>query len=87
MTLLGLFSVLVGVLPAYGLNWYFSENGIAMEPAMEYGGMLIDQLLSEPTPGSLLIPAFAAVLTTFLVALYPAFKVFRSVPVKIMHKP
>ena len=87
MTLLGFFSVLVGLLPAYALNWYFSQNGIVIEPAMEYGGMIFDQIRSEPTPGSLIIPAFAAVLTAFLVSLYPAFKAARSVPVEIMNRP
>ena len=87
MTLLGFFSVLVGLLPAFALNWYFSQNGIVMEPAMEYGGMIFDQIRSEPTPGSLIIPAFAAVLTAFLVSLYPAFKAARSVPVEIMNRP
>ena len=58
-----------------------------MEPAMEYGGMIFDQIRSEPTPGSLIIPAFAAVLTAFLVSLYPAFKAARSVPVEIMSRP
>ena len=86
MTLLGCFSVLTGLLPAYALNWYFSQNGIVIEPAMEYGGMVFDQLLSEPTLSSLIIPAFAAVLTAFLVALYPAFKAARSVPVEIMNQ-
>ena len=86
MTLLGCFSVLTGLLPAYALNWYFSQNGIVIEPAMEYGGMVFDQLLSDPTLSSLIIPAFAAVLTAFLVALYPAFKAARSVPVEIMNQ-
>ena len=87
MTLLGFFSVLVGLLPAFALNWYFSQNGIVIEPAMEYGGMIFDQIRSEPTPDSLIIPAFSAVLTAFLVSLYPAFKAARSVPVEIMSRP
>ena len=48
--------------------------------------MVFDQLLSEPTLSSLIIPAIAAVLTAFLVALYPAFKAARSVPVEIMNQ-
>ena len=72
MTLLGFFSVLVGILPAYALTWFFSQNGIVMEPAMEYGGMIFDQIRSEPTPGSLIIPLFSG-LDRFPCFLYPAF--------------
>ena len=68
MTLLGFFSVLVGILPAYALNWYFSQNGIVMEPAMEYG-MIFDQ--SVPNRLSPDHSRFSAVLTAF--QRYPAF--------------
>ena len=86
MTLLG-FQRTCRTLARLALNWYFSQNGIVIEPAMEYGGMIFDQIRSEPTPGSLIIPAFSAVLTAFLVSLYPAFKAARSVPVEIMNRP
>ncbi len=87
MMMLGLYSVLAGSAPAYGLNWYFSEHGIRMEEAIEYGGMVFEQLLTAPTLQAMVLPAVAAVATATIVALFPAVKAARAVPVEILRKP
>ena len=86
MTLLSGLSVLVGSFFAYGLNWYYSVDGIKLETPLEYGGVVFNQMLSENSMSVLLIPAIFSICVTFLVALYPAIKSARAVPIEAIRE-
>ena len=86
MTLLSGISVSVGSFFAYGLNWYYSVDGIKLKIPLEYGGVVFNQMLSENSMSVLLIPAIFSICVTFLVALYPAIKSARSVPIEAIRE-
>ena len=86
MTLLSRISVLVGAFFAYGLNRYYSVDGIKLETPLEYGGVVFNQMLSENSMSVLLIPAIFSISVTFLVSLYPAIKSARAVPIEAIRE-
>ena len=85
-TLLSSLSVFAGLIFATGLNWYFAEDGIAIDPPMEYGGVLFSDIISEVSLYVLLVPAIFVVGLAVVVAFFPSIKSARAVPVEAMRE-
>ena len=85
-TLLSSLSVFAGLIFATGLNWYFAEYGIAIDPPMEYGGVLFSDIISEVSLYVLLVPAIFVVGLAVVVAFFPSIKSARAVPVEAMRE-
>jgi ABC-type antimicrobial peptide transport system permease subunit len=68
------------------LNWYFSINGIAIEPPMEYGGVVFSAISSEVSLFVMFVPAIFTIGVAFLVAFFPAIKSARAVPIEAMRE-
>ena len=86
MTMLSGLSVIVGLFFSSGLNWYFSINGIAIEPPMEYGGVIFSAISSEVSLFVIFVPAVFTIGVAFLVAFFPAIKSARAVPIEAMRE-
>ena len=86
MTMLSGLSVIVGLFFSSGLNWYFSINGIAIEPPMEYGGVVFSAISSEVSLFVMFVPAVFTIGVAFLVAFFPAIKSARAVPIEAMRE-
>ena len=86
MTMLSGLSVIVGLFFSSGLNWYFSINGIAIEPPMEYGGVVFSAISSEVSLFVMFVPAIFTIGVAFLVAFFPAIKSARAVPIEAMRE-
>ncbi|MBC8257651.1 MAG: ABC transporter permease [SAR324 cluster bacterium] len=86
MTLLSILSVFVGLFFSIGLNLYFTLNGIAIEPPMEYGGVVFSTMSSEVSLFVLFVPAVFTIGVAFLVAFFPAIKSARAIPIEAMRE-
>ena len=84
MALLSGLSVFTGLFFSSGLNLYFAENGIAIEPPMEYGGVIFSDIISEVSLFVLFVPAVFVIGVAVLVAFFPAIKSAMAVPVEAM---
>ncbi|MBT3214712.1 MAG: ABC transporter permease [Deltaproteobacteria bacterium] len=84
MTMLSSLSVFVGLFFSFSLNLYFSVEGIAIEPPMEYGGVLFSDIISEVSLFVLFVPAVFTIAVAFVVAFFPAAKSALAVPIEAM---
>jgi len=84
MTMLSSLSVFVGLFFSFSLNLYFSVDGIAIEPPMEYGGVLFSDIISEVSLFVLFVPAVFTIAVAFVVAFFPAAKSALAVPIEAM---
>ena len=75
-----LMSIFIAFFLAWGLNYYFSINGIKYDEAMTYGGMTFSQVNAAITIHSFLKPAIVILGSSILVSIIPMFKVIRMKP-------
>ncbi len=65
---------------------YYSVEGIAIEPPMEYGGVLFSDIISEVSLFVLFVPAVFTIAVAFVVAIFPAAKSALAVPIEAMRE-
>lgn len=84
VTILAVFSILLGAVLGFGANSLLSTHGIKFGEGFTYGGMRFDTMYSEVNTKSFIIPAVTVLLCSTLVSLYPSFKAARTEPARTM---
>jgi putative ABC transport system permease protein len=84
VTILAVFSLLLGTILGLGANSFLSSHGIKFGEGFTYGGMTFDTMYSEINIRSFIIPAVTVLLCSTLVSLYPSFKAAKTEPAKTM---
>lgn len=84
VTILAVFSILLGAVLGLGTNSLLSSHGIKFGEGFTYGGMTFDTMYTEVNTRSFLIPAVTVLLCSTLVSLYPSFKAAKTEPAKTM---
>lgn len=84
--ILALISIVVGNVAGVLINWALSIHGIPYPIPLEYGGMLIDKILSEITFQSIWFPSLVILLSSLVVSLPPALRAARISPTKAMRE-
>jgi ABC-type lipoprotein release transport system permease subunit len=84
VTILAVFSILLGAVLGFGANSLLSTHGIKFGEGFTYGGVKFDTMYSEVNTKSFFIPALIVLLCSTLVSLYPSFKAARTEPAKTM---
>ena len=74
-------SLFLGFIFAYGINTYFSINGIQYSEPMSYGGMTFTELRGAMVPVAFYKPAIVILLSSLFVALIPSVKVINLKPI------
>ncbi|MBF0349455.1 MAG: ABC transporter permease [SAR324 cluster bacterium] len=82
MFLLSLISCGIGGVLALGLNYYFTVAGIPVDPPIEFGGIVFEKMVSEVSWFVFWVPGLLTIATAVIVAVYPAIKAARTIPVK-----
>lgn len=82
--IIGVISIVFGVLIAFGVNTYFSIYGIEMEEPIHYGGMVFNEMKAIVDKDGFITPAWVILFTSFIVSLYPAYKAAKTIPVEAM---
>jgi putative ABC transport system permease protein len=77
-------SIGVGMVLALAVNQYFVEYGIKMSTEIHYGGIIFDRIISVWKFKIFLIPALVTLATALTVAIFPAVRAARIIPVKAM---
>lgn len=78
------FSLAVGTVIAFLLNYYFEAYGIKMSKEIHYGGLIFDKISSTLEFKIFLIPALVTFITAVTVSIFPAVRAARITPVKAM---
>jgi putative ABC transport system permease protein len=84
VTILAIFSVLLGTVLGLGANSFLSSHGIKFGEGFTYGGMTFNTMRSEINLRSFAIPAVTVLLCSTLVSLYPSFKAAKIEPARTM---
>jgi putative ABC transport system permease protein len=84
VTILAVFSILIGVIMGLGANSFLSSHGIKFGEGFTYGGMTFDTMYSEINIRSFVIPAVTVLFCSTLVSLYPSIKAAKTEPAKTM---
>lgn len=75
-----LMSISVAIFLAWGLNYYFSINGIQYEEPMTYGGMTFSSVNARITFYSFIKPALVVLISSIVVSIIPMVKVIHMRP-------
>ncbi|MGD2245501.1 MAG: FtsX-like permease family protein [Candidatus Aminicenantes bacterium] len=84
VTILAIFSILLGAVLGFGTNSFLSTHGIKFGEGFTYGGMKFDTMYSEVNTRSFIIPAVTVLLSAIVVSLYPSLKAAKTEPAKTM---
>jgi len=84
VTILAIFSILLGAVLGFGTNSFLSTHGIRFGEGFTYGGVEFDTMYSEINIRSLIIPAVTVLLCSTLVSFYPSIKAAKTEPAKTM---
>lgn len=84
ISILSLFSILVGIAAGLLINYYFTVHGLTLPEALTYGGMKFQTLKGEINARSFYIPAITVFAAAVIVSIFPAFKAASTDPAKAM---
>lgn len=82
--LLSTIACLVSLPISYSINYYFSINGISLGTKLEFGGIVWDKIVSNLAPQAFITPTLILMISTFIVALYPAIMASKVLPTEGM---
>ena len=82
--MLALLSCLVGLIVAIPINWYLVDFGLQLPEPMEMSGLTIEAMTGEMSVWIFLRPAVIILFATGLIALYPAYRAAKIVPLDAM---
>ncbi|HLP62225.1 MAG TPA: FtsX-like permease family protein [Candidatus Deferrimicrobium sp.] len=84
MSILSLFSILIGIALGLLVNYYITVHGYTLPEPLTYGGMTFQTLKGEINARSFYIPAVTIFMAAVLVSIFPAIKAARTDPAKSM---
>jgi ABC-type lipoprotein release transport system permease subunit len=79
--MLATMSVIVGMLIAIPINYWFQEHGIPLKEAMDIGGVKYDRMLGVLSLRSLMLPAVVTWVAAVAISVWPAVRAARMKPV------
>lgn len=80
---IGVFSIIIGTIIAFIVNYYFSIHGIPFDN-IEYGGFSFNEMRTTLEPIVFIIPSYVIIFVSVVVSLFPAMKAARVIPVEAM---
>lgn len=84
VALMGIISVIIGIILSIFINYWFSVHGIPMPMSFTYGGMEFTHYYSEVNAHSLYIPAITVMLSAMFISIFPAIKAARIAPARAL---
>ncbi|MCF7804394.1 MAG: ABC transporter permease [Candidatus Marinimicrobia bacterium] len=84
VSIMAVFSVILGALLAIGLNSYFSIHGIPLPTPLDWGGIQINWMYTENSLRSITLPTITVIITALIVSVFPAIKAARIAPAQAM---
>jgi ABC-type antimicrobial peptide transport system permease subunit len=84
VALMGIISVIIGIILSIFINYWFSVHGISMPMSFTYGGMEFTHYYSEVNAHSLYIPAITVMLSAMFISIFPAIKAARIAPARAL---
>lgn len=80
--LLSFFSIIIGGALSFFLNRYLTLYGLPLPEPIQFGGISFSTYYSVMSPEVYWIPSVMILLTSFIVSIFPAWRVVKSPPVK-----
>ncbi len=84
VSILVLFSIIIGVGLSIIINSSLSEKGIPIPETFTFGGVEFSKMYTEVNARSLYLPAITVFITAIFISFFPAIKAARSEPAKEM---
>ncbi|MCG2725225.1 MAG: FtsX-like permease family protein [Elusimicrobia bacterium] len=81
--LLGLVSIVIGIIGAFAINYYLSIHGIPVTP-IAYGGIKFTQMISSIEAKVIYQPTYVFLIAIVLTGLYPALRAANILPIKAL---
>jgi ABC-type lipoprotein release transport system permease subunit len=80
--IIAIFSIFIGAIIGFAVNYYLSLHGIRLSQSFTYGGMKFSEMMAEINLRSFIIPGITVLLTTIIVGFFPALKAAKTDPAK-----
>ncbi len=80
--IIAVFSIFIGAIIGFAVNYYLSLHGIHLSQSFTYGGMKFSEIMTEINLRSFIIPGITVLLTTVIVGFFPALKAAKTDPAK-----
>jgi putative ABC transport system permease protein len=84
VNIMAVFSILLGIIVGYIVNYLLSTHGVTLTEGFSYGGMEFREMKSEINARSFYIPALTVLLSGFIIGLFPSIKAAHTDPAKSM---
>jgi ABC-type lipoprotein release transport system permease subunit len=84
VALLAVFSIVVGGILGFFINYSLSHTGIDLPQAFTYGGMEFKTMYTEVNARSLYIPGITVILSALIISILPALRAAHTEPAKTM---
>ena len=84
VSIMAVISILIGIVAALLINYWFSVHGISMPLTFTYGGMEFTHYYAEVNAHSLYIPAITVMVSAMIVSIFPALKAARIAPAQAL---
>jgi putative ABC transport system permease protein len=84
VNIMAVFSILLGIMVGYIVNYLLSTHGVTLTEGFSYGGMEFREMKSEINARSFYIPALTVLLSSFIIGLFPSIKAAHTDPAKSM---